>query len=161
MGGGGGGGGGSRKKRYVTKRGYQIKHCRPLHKGVWGSKCSIFPLRTYWTIPLAKMSSRRLAKVTSRCLQDVFKLYHQVKLFLLTRLQDVFNTFSRCTAKTVFYRKICRVHTTEKIKGKQWWIQGRTVRGTSLVNVFRKNFILQIILPFFISPVSEILSQET
>ena len=45
------GGEGSRKKRYVTKRGYQIKHYRPLrreHGGGGGgeSKCSIFPLRT-------------------------------------------------------------------------------------------------------------------
>ena len=33
-----------------------------------------------------KTSSRRLAKTSSRHLQDVFKTYHQVKLFLLTRL---------------------------------------------------------------------------
>ena len=36
-----------------------------------------------------KTSSRRLAKLSSRHLQDVFNVYHQVKLFLLTRLQDV------------------------------------------------------------------------
>ena len=39
-------------------------------------------------------------KMFSRILQYVFKtsskrMYHQVKLFLLTRLQDVFKTFSR------------------------------------------------------------------
>ena len=28
----------SRKKRYVKKRGYQIKHYRPLHRGVEGVK---------------------------------------------------------------------------------------------------------------------------
>ena len=29
------------------------------------------------------------------CLQDVFKTHHQVKLFLLTPLKDVFETYSR------------------------------------------------------------------
>ena len=33
-----------------------------------------------------KKSSRRLQDVLQRYLQDVFKTYHQVKLFLLTRL---------------------------------------------------------------------------
>ena len=63
-------------------------------------------------ICLGHMSSRRLPKTSRRlqgmfktfwgCLQnvltmsckDVFKTYHQVKLFLLTRLQDVFETYS-------------------------------------------------------------------
>ena len=35
-----------------------------------------------------------------RCLLDVFKSYHLVKLFMLTRLRDVFNTFLRRTAST-------------------------------------------------------------
>ena len=53
-----------------------------------------------------KMSSRRLAKTSSRHLQDVFKTsskpvqdvfktYHQVKLFLLTRFQNYFETYSK------------------------------------------------------------------
>ena len=41
-----------------------------------------------------KTSSRRLAKMSSRHLQDVFKTYHLVKLFLLTRLQNVIETYS-------------------------------------------------------------------
>ena len=47
---------------------------------------------------LPKMFSRRLQKVfkiSSRRLQDVFKTNHQVKLFLLTRFQDVFETYSK------------------------------------------------------------------
>ena len=61
---------------------------------------------------LPKTSSRRLEEVwprwiyvLQRCLQEVFKTYHQVKLFLLTSLRDVFNTLetywksSRRTAK--------------------------------------------------------------
>ena len=53
---------------------------------------------------LAKMSSRRLQgvlKTSSRHLQDVFKTYHRVNLFLLTRFQDVFETFSKCFSDVV------------------------------------------------------------
>ena len=62
-----------------------------------------------------KTSSRHLQDVLQRCLQDDFKAYHQVKLFLLTSFRDVFNTFLRRTAKTVIYRRICLVHTSERI----------------------------------------------
>ena len=41
-----------------------------------------------------KTSSRGLTKISSRHLQDFLKTYHQVKLFLLTRLQDVFKMYS-------------------------------------------------------------------
>ena len=61
-----------------------------------------------------KTSSRRLAKTSSRHLQDVLKMYHQVKLFLLTSLWEVFNMFVRRTAKTVVYRRIHLGHTSEK-----------------------------------------------
>ena len=47
-----------------------------------------------------KASSRRLTKTSSKHLQDVLKTYHQVKLFLLTHLRDLF-TFLRPTVKTV------------------------------------------------------------
>ena len=40
-----------------------------------------------------KTSSRCLGKMSSRHLQDVFKMHHQVKLLLLTRLQDIFETY--------------------------------------------------------------------
>ena len=40
-----------------------------------------------------KMSSRHLQDVLQRYLQDVFKAYHQVNLFYLTRPREVFNTF--------------------------------------------------------------------
>ena len=68
-----------------------------------------------------KTSSRRLQnvfktswKTSSRHLQDVFKTYHQVKLFLLTRLWEAFNTFLRRSfPKTVIYsRGICLGNTT-------------------------------------------------
>ena len=60
-----------------------------------------------------KMSSRHLQDVLQRYLQDVFKTYHQVKLFLLTRLWEAFNTFLRRSfPKTVIYRGICLGNTT-------------------------------------------------
>ena len=61
-----------------------------------------------------KTSSRRFQDVLQRYLQNIFKTYHQVKLFFLTSLRDVFNTFLRCTAKTVIYRRICLGHTSDK-----------------------------------------------
>ena len=63
---------------------------------------------------VSKMSSRHPQNILQRCLQDVFKTYHQVKLFLLTRPRDVFNTFLRQSAKTVIYRRIYLGHTPEK-----------------------------------------------
>ena len=55
-----------------------------------------------------KTSSRHLQDVLQRHLQDIFKAYHQVKLFLLTRLRGVFNTFLRHSfPKRVIYRRIC------------------------------------------------------
>ena len=62
-----------------------------------------------------KTSSRRLQDVLQRYLQDVFKTYHQVKLFLLTRLREVFNTFLRLSfPMTVIYRGICLGNTTSE-----------------------------------------------
>ena len=56
---------------------------------------------------------RRLQDVLQRYLQDVFKTYHQVKLFLLTRLWEAFNTFLRRSfPKTIIYRGICPGNTT-------------------------------------------------
>ena len=52
-------------------------------------------------------------KTSPRHLQDVFKTYHQVKLFLLTRLWKAFNTFLRLSfPKTIIYRGICPGNTT-------------------------------------------------
>ena len=40
-----------------------------------------------------KTSLRHFQDVLQRYLQDAFKTYHQVKLFLLTRFQDIFETY--------------------------------------------------------------------
>ena len=54
-----------------------------------------------------------LFKTFWRCLQDVFKTYHQVKLFLLTRLWEAFKTFLRRSfPETVTYRGICLSNTS-------------------------------------------------
>ena len=66
-----------------------------------------------------KTSSRRLAKLSSRHLQDVFNVYHQVKLFLLTRLQDVI-------LRRWLDNKNCLGHTSGKfvvsVQNFQEWI---------------------------------------
>ena len=71
-----------------------------------------------------KTFSRRFQDVFKH-LQDVFKMYHQVQLALLTRLQDVSKTYStrfektkRRTEKTIIYRKICLGHTPGKFMVK-------------------------------------------
>ena len=91
-----------------------------------------------------EMSTRRLAKASSRYRQDVlqrylqvvFKTYHQVKLFLLARLQDVFDMYSvhflRCTAKTVIYRTICLGHTSIK----NLWLVYKICKSDKTVSSF-------------------------
>ena len=72
---------------------------------------NFFPRRLQDVI---KSFSRRLANTSWRHLQDVLKTYHQVKLFLLTILWEVFNVSVKCTAKTVVYTRIHLGHTSEK-----------------------------------------------
>ena len=74
-----------------------------------------------------KRSCKNVFKTSSRRLQDVLKTswrrlgkiclrrFNMFKLFLLTSLRDVVNTLLRRTAKTVIYRRICVVHTSEKL----------------------------------------------
>ena len=60
-----------------------------------------------------KTSSKHLQDVLQRYLRDVFKMYHQVKLLLLTRLWEAFNTFlRRFLPKTVICRGMCLSNTT-------------------------------------------------
>ena len=86
------------------------------------SRCLQDVFKTSWSRPIYsswpyvfKTSSRHLQDVLQRHLQDVFKAYHQVKLFLLTRLREVFNTFLRRSfPKTAIYRGICLGNTTSE-----------------------------------------------
>ena len=104
-----------------------------------------------------KTSSRNLQDVLLRRIQDVFKIYYQVKLFLLTLLedlftrcfQDVFSTFFRRTTKTIIYIKICLGHTSEKCMVRvqifQEWIFGYTETfGAVFLKHFMKWMLLQI-----------------
>ena len=62
-----------------------------------------------------KTSSRHLQDALQRNLQDFLKAYHQVKLFLLTHLREVFNTFLRRSfPKTVICRGICLGNTNSE-----------------------------------------------
>ena len=68
-------------------------------------------------IRLAKMSWRRVQNMLKKSCKDVFKTFSRrlqdilssYKLFLLTCLQDVFNTLLRYIAKTIICRKIALV----------------------------------------------------
>ena len=60
----------------------------------------------------------RKSQMPWRHLLDVLKTYHQVKLFLLTSLWEVFNMFVRRTAKTVVYRRIHLGPTSDKFMVK-------------------------------------------
>ena len=95
--------------------------CKDILKTFWRLLQDVFQRRL-------KTSSRHFQdvfKTSSRNLQDVFKTSckdifnsfsrRQVKLFLLTRLREVFNTFLRCSfPKTVIYRGICLGNTTSE-----------------------------------------------
>ena len=54
--------------------------------------------------------------MSRRSLQEVFKMYHQIKLFLLTCLGDVFNTYLRRTAKTGFFSKKLHCRCSARLK---------------------------------------------
>ena len=75
------------------------------------SRCIRSVFKTSW-----KTSSRHVREVFKtfqRRLQDIFKTYHQVTLFLLTRLRETFNAFLRHSfPKTVIYSGICLGKTT-------------------------------------------------
>ena len=65
-----------------------------------------------------KTSWRRLAKMSSRHLQDFFKIYYQLKLFLLIHLQEVCQTSSRriqhgfetYLEDDYLWKNLCRLH---------------------------------------------------
>ena len=93
---------------------FKMSWSRPIYLS-WSS---VFKISSRCFQDVLKTSSRRLAKASSSYIKDVFKTYskrfqnvlqkrlqddfkryQQVKLFLLTRLRDVFNTFLWFTVK--------------------------------------------------------------
>ena len=108
-----------------------------------------------------KTSSKLLQDVLQKCLQGnlntfsrrlqyVFRIYHEIKPFLLTLLQNVFKTFQevfnaflRRTAKKIIYRKICLGYTSEKFMvrvqiSKEWTL--------CIYRKFYNNFLVKDIL---------------
>ena len=81
----------------------------------------------------------RLQDVLQRCSQDVFKTYHQVKLFLLARLWDVFNTFLRLTARRL---------STEDLPGSYFWqINGQCTKFVRVIKISQV-LVFQFTTPF-------------
>ena len=99
-------------------------------------------------IGLGYTSSRRLQdvfKTSSRRLQDIFKTYHQVKLFILTRLGEAFNTFlSRSFPKTIIYRGICPGNTTSD----KFMVSVKFARGIKISQVLVFQFITPLVAAF-------------
>ena len=71
------------------------------------------PMYLSWSYLFQTFSRCLLAKTCSKHLQDVSKSFHQVTLFLLTRPQDVFETYST-RFSDILRRRICIGHTSEK-----------------------------------------------
>ena len=92
----------------------QDEYASRLFQDVFKTYCkNVFKTSSRRLQNVFKTSLRRLQDVLQRYLQDVFKAYHQVKLFLLTRLWEAFNTFLRRSfPKTIVYRGICPSNTT-------------------------------------------------
>ena len=67
---------------------------RRLTKKSWRHLQDAFKTFSRLLKDVSKTSSRHLQDL-QRSLQDVFKTYHQVKLFLLTRFQNDFETYSK------------------------------------------------------------------
>ena len=72
------------------------------------SRCLEDVLKTFWR------HFENMSFLKTKRFQDVFKMYHQIRMFLLGRLQDVLSTFSIRTAKTIIYRKIRLGHAPQK-----------------------------------------------
>ena len=63
---------------------------------VFKTSCQdVFKTSSRYLQDVFKTFSRHLQDVLQRCLQDAFKTYHQVILFLLTSFQDAFKTYSQ------------------------------------------------------------------
>ena len=66
-----------------------------------------------------------------RCLQDVFKTYYQVKLFLVTQFQDVFETYSKR-----FWDVLLRRLSTGGLPRSHFWeIYGQCTKFPRVIKV--------------------------
>ena len=109
----------------------QINMTIPSKDLSWWSRLEGTVIQSYLVMPLQD--------VLQRCPQDVFKKYHQVKLFLLTRLWDVFNTFLRLTARRL---------STEDLPGSYFWeIYGQRTKFVRVIKISQV-LVFQFTTPF-------------
>ena len=78
-----------------------------------------------------KTSSRYFQDLLHRYLQDAFKTYHQVKLFLLTRLWEAFDTFLRW-----FFSKDGYLQRDMRRQHYSWWIYDQRTKFAREIKVF-------------------------
>ena len=103
----------------------------------------VFPRRLQGVL---KKRLQDIFKTSSRRPQHEFKIYHQVKLFLLTRLQDVFKAFSRRIQHV--FETYCEDNYLQKDLSRPhfWEIYGHVTkcpRETLQWNIFAKNRLLR------------------
>ena len=78
-----------------------------------------------------KKSSRHLQDVLQRCLQDVFKTYYEVKLFLVTQFQGVFEKYSK-RFRDILLRRL----STESLPRSHFWeIYGQCTKFPIVINI--------------------------
>ena len=86
----------------------------------------------------AKTFSRRLQKHFKVSCRDIFKMHHQVKLFLLTSLQDVFKTFQDVSNVLSRGEDLPRPHF--------WEIYGKGTKFSFWIYIFLKHFLKWLLL---------------
>ena len=101
-------------------------------------------IRLTHTSYFTNRSSRHLEDVLQRCLQDVFKTYYQVKLFLVTQLQDFFETYSK-PFRAVLLR---RLSTGGLPRSHFWEIYGQCTKFPRVIK------ISQVLIFHFTTPFS-------
>ena len=91
------------------------RHLPDVLKACWRCLENFFKMSSRCVQEVFKTSSKCIAKISSRHLPDTFKTYHQVKLFLLTRLQDNFTSLQDVfeTYSTRFWDAMRRWLSTE------------------------------------------------
>ena len=97
-----------------------------------------------------KTSCKNVFKTSSRSLQDVLKTYHQVKLFLLTWSQDVFETYSKRFSDV-----------TQRRLSTEGFVLVTLLRNIrSVYNICKVTKVSQILVSHFTTPFSSCLQRR-
>ena len=111
----------------------------------WRIKGASETLQNSWNLSLSNPANTCLDEdVLQRSLQDIFKTFYQVKLFLLTRFQDIFETYW-----TRFWDVLRRPLSAERFI--QVTLPRVYVQGTKFPIVNSLD-ILKLLRQFFITP---------